>query len=426
MGRLAEAGFEGFKVSAVVTRLNAGELGDLLALASSLRCPAPPRPPASRPAGAPTRGTSCARPLNSSWTCTGSWWIIREVLTGDSFFHLGALGEPIAGLNLCGAGRVVCLVDPVGDVYACPFVMHPEFRAGSVREPGGFAGRLARLDAVQRICASRQSAAPAPRAGRSTPATEVAWRRSSSPVFPSTARTPNACWGTARERWRWSAQARRRAPAPAIPSQPPARRRACGSPGRPRRQAAVTRLVEPVRLGRREARNRLVFGPHETNLAKRRALSDRHVAYYRARAAGGAGVIVVEEASVRRLRLAVRAGAARRRTAAEGWSRISRRLPGRGCARDRRPRPRRRAGLERLSPALPARALRGARRGDAGSPQGDGGRGRREPGRAPSHGAAAAAVAAGCDGVELNAGQYSLLRQFCSGLTNLRSDELGV
>jgi len=40
-------------------------------------------------------------------------------------------------------------------------------------------------------------------------------------------------------------------------------------------------------------------------------------------------------------------------------------------------------------------------------------------------GAAAAAVAAGCDGVELNAGQYSLLRQFCSGLTNLRSDELG-
>ena len=40
--------------------------------------------------------------------------------------------------------------------------------------------------------------------------------------------------------------------------------------------------------------------------------------------------------------------------------------------------------------------------------------------------AAAAAVEAGCDGVELNAGQYSLLRQFCSRLTNLRNDELGT
>jgi mycofactocin radical SAM maturase len=61
------------------------------------------------------------------------------VLTGDSFFHLSALGEPLPGLNLCGAGRVVCLIDPVGDVYACPFVLHDEFKAGNVREAGGFA-----------------------------------------------------------------------------------------------------------------------------------------------------------------------------------------------------------------------------------------------------------------------------------------------
>ena len=61
------------------------------------------------------------------------------MLTGDSFFHLSALGEPLPGLNLCGAGRVVCLIDPVGDVYACPFVLHDRFRAGSVRDRGGFA-----------------------------------------------------------------------------------------------------------------------------------------------------------------------------------------------------------------------------------------------------------------------------------------------
>ena len=35
------------------------------------------------------------------------------MLTGDSFFHLSALGEALPGLNLCGAGRVVCLIDPV-------------------------------------------------------------------------------------------------------------------------------------------------------------------------------------------------------------------------------------------------------------------------------------------------------------------------
>ena len=34
---------------------------------------------------------------------------------------------------------MVCLIDPVGDVYACPFVIHDEFLAGNVRDPGGFA-----------------------------------------------------------------------------------------------------------------------------------------------------------------------------------------------------------------------------------------------------------------------------------------------
>jgi mycofactocin radical SAM maturase len=69
-------------------------------------------------------------------------WLLAEgddVLTGDSFFHLNALGPPLPGLNMCGAGRVVCLIDPLGDVYACPFTIHEQFRAGTVRRPGGFA-----------------------------------------------------------------------------------------------------------------------------------------------------------------------------------------------------------------------------------------------------------------------------------------------
>jgi radical SAM protein with 4Fe4S-binding SPASM domain len=39
---------------------------------------------------------------------------------------------------MCGAGRVVCLIDPVGDVYACPFAIHENFLAGNVRRAGGF------------------------------------------------------------------------------------------------------------------------------------------------------------------------------------------------------------------------------------------------------------------------------------------------
>ena len=40
--------------------------------------------------------------------------------------------------------------------------------------------------------------------------------------------------------------------------------------------------------------------------------------------------------------------------------------------------------------------------------------------------AAASAGDAGCDGVEINAGQHSLVRQFLSGLTNQRGDEWGT
>jgi 2,4-dienoyl-CoA reductase (NADPH2) len=40
--------------------------------------------------------------------------------------------------------------------------------------------------------------------------------------------------------------------------------------------------------------------------------------------------------------------------------------------------------------------------------------------------AAAAAVAVGCAGVEINAGQFSLARQFLSGLTNTRGDQWGA
>jgi mycofactocin radical SAM maturase len=92
-----------------------------------------------RPSGRGADSWAELHPSNDQQVELYRWLLDRpNVLTGDSFFHLSALGAPLPGLNLCGAGRVVCLIDPIGEVYACPFVLHDQFKAGSVRDPGGF------------------------------------------------------------------------------------------------------------------------------------------------------------------------------------------------------------------------------------------------------------------------------------------------
>jgi 2,4-dienoyl-CoA reductase-like NADH-dependent reductase (Old Yellow Enzyme family) len=55
------------------------------------------------------------------------------------------------------------------------------------------------------------------------------------------------------------------------------------------------RLFQPLKIGSREARNRILFGSHTTNLARHNLLSQQHAEYYAARAGGGAGIIVLEE-----------------------------------------------------------------------------------------------------------------------------------
>src|SRR5450759_2367774 len=61
---------------------------------------------------------------------------------------------------------------------------------------------------------------------------------------------------------------------------------------------AGTALTDHVVLAGRRAPSRVLFGPHETNLGQGRAISERHVAYYARRSAGGTGVLVTETASV--------------------------------------------------------------------------------------------------------------------------------
>jgi mycofactocin radical SAM maturase len=137
MDALGGAGFGAFKISVVVTRQNVPQLDEFERIADSYG--AQLRLTRLRPSGRGADSWSDLHPTAEQQVELYQWLLARPgVLTGDSFFHLSALGEPLPGLNLCGAGRVVCLIDPVGDVYACPFVLHPEFKAGSVREPGGF------------------------------------------------------------------------------------------------------------------------------------------------------------------------------------------------------------------------------------------------------------------------------------------------
>ncbi len=139
MARLADAGFVGFKLSVVVTRHNVTQLGAFRQLAD--RYGAQLRLTRLRPSGRGADVWDQLHPTADQQRVLYDWLVAHgeDVLTGDSFFHLAGYGEPLPGLNLCGAGRVVCLVDPVGDVYACPFAIHEEFLAGNVRSPGGFA-----------------------------------------------------------------------------------------------------------------------------------------------------------------------------------------------------------------------------------------------------------------------------------------------
>jgi mycofactocin radical SAM maturase len=135
---LADAGFADAKISVVVTRHNVGQLDAFKTLAD--RYGATLRITRLRPSGRGADVWDELHPTAGQQRELYDWLVAHGdgVLTGDSFFHLSAFGQSLPGLNLCGAGRVVCLIDPVGDVYACPFAIHEKFLAGNVLADWGF------------------------------------------------------------------------------------------------------------------------------------------------------------------------------------------------------------------------------------------------------------------------------------------------
>jgi mycofactocin system FadH/OYE family oxidoreductase 1 len=184
------------------------------------------------------------------------------------------------------------------------------------------------------------------------------------------------------------------------------------------------RLLDPIAFGAATARNSILFGPHVTNLGgEDRQFTDRHLHYYLRRADGGCGTIVLEQASVdpsdwpyERAPLADRA--------ATGWARIAERCHDAGALVI--------AGLNhaggqgssaysQLPLWAPSRVPEVATREVPKWMEADD-----IAAVVTGFGAAAKlAIDAGCDGVELNAGQHSLIRQFLSGLTNHRDDAWG-
>ncbi len=185
-------------------------------------------------------------------------------------------------------------------------------------------------------------------------------------------------------------------------------------------------LIDTLPLGRGTAPNRVMFGPIVTNLGddERRL----HRSPHRVLRAAGCGRLR-GRSSPRRppsIRSTGPTSGLRWPSAAgHGWADIADGLPRARSPGHRRAWTHRRPGLVGVQPARTVGTVAGCPRSTPARCR-SGWRpttSRRSwPGSAPPPGLA---VDAGCDGVEINAGQHSLVRQFLSGLTNHRGDEWG-
>ena len=183
-------------------------------------------------------------------------------------------------------------------------------------------------------------------------------------------------------------------------------------------------LVDAITVAGRTAPSRVIFRPHETNLGDDRAISHRHVAYYQARAAGGSGIIVTETASVHpsdwpyeRAPLATECGPGWAATAAACHPHGTLVMAGLGHAGGQGSSAYSQSVMWAPSPV--ADAINREMPMEMEQDEMD------QLVAGFAH-AARLATASGLDGVEIDIGPFSLLRQFHSGLTNLRDDGYGT
>lgn len=120
-------------INTVVTSLNFNQLSELKELAGSYG--ARLRVSRFRPSGRARESWETLR-LEAAQLRELSDWLGADptILTGDSFFSISPDGRRQLGLDMCGAGKMTCCIDPLGHVYPCAFMQEREFCGGSLRE----------------------------------------------------------------------------------------------------------------------------------------------------------------------------------------------------------------------------------------------------------------------------------------------------
>ena len=122
-----------FSINMVLTKLNYPEISSLYSLAKDHG--AKLRVSRFRPSG---RGKMSWKDLRvGEEDLRGfSRWLSdhRDVVTGDSFFSLEEEERKGLGLNLCGAAKFTCCIDPGGSVYPCAFLQDLSFFGGNLLE----------------------------------------------------------------------------------------------------------------------------------------------------------------------------------------------------------------------------------------------------------------------------------------------------
>lgn len=188
-------------------------------------------------------------------------------------------------------------------------------------------------------------------------------------------------------------------------------------------QIETMKILSSFKIGSLEIPNRVVFGAHTTNFAEDNVPGERHLLYYLERAKGGAGLIIIEEGYVHDSDFPYEyALLAYRREIIAGYRKIANEI-------------------HKYSTKVFAQLGHSGSQADSSihqkelwSPSGI-----QTDQEVPKimeiediqsvvQGFAQAAYyvkQAGIDGIELNGGQRSLIRQFMSGLTNQRNDEYG-
>ena len=120
-------------INTVVTSLNFTQLHQLKDLAKSYG--ANLRVSRFRPSGRARESWETLK-LSPSQLQELSAWLSSDasILTGDSFFSISQDGRRRLGLDMCGACKMTCCIDPSGNVFPCAFLQDTPFCGGNLRE----------------------------------------------------------------------------------------------------------------------------------------------------------------------------------------------------------------------------------------------------------------------------------------------------